>query len=147
MENGDPPRGWLYGLREIPKEMVYVWAEQQQWLFRYCNHQTGGKGQVQGLAPSRVQKDEPEPQAAGLQTSQVPADPGAPPPVQSRFKNSHHATTSLPPGPQAAAATPAGCSTGPDAAERPWDRLTLVFRGPSFRPILFTDGRPTRFTR
>lgn len=81
MENGDPPHGWMYVFREIAKETVYVWAEHQQWLFRYCNQQSGGKGQVQGLAPGRIQKDEPEPQGAGLQTSQVPADPGAPPPV------------------------------------------------------------------
>ena len=45
--------------------------------------------------------------------------------------------------PRAAAATPAGYSAGPDAAERPCDRLTLVFRGPSFRPILFTEKANT----
>ena len=89
-------------------------------LFQYCNHQSRGKGQVQGLAPSRVQKDEPEPQGAGLHQGAglllLQFKVG--------LKTAPMQPHPYPQGPQAAVATPAGCSAGPDAAERPWDRLT-----------------------
>ena len=107
------------------------------------------KEAAQSFGPRAVSQTRPEAQRAGLQAPRAHEGPAAPAPAQSRFQNCPSATASLTQGPGAAAATPAGRSADPNAAERaPRPRKAgLCFTRAPFAPSFSQEEGQTPFTR